>query len=222
MRARRAVVAFVVAVFGAFGVAACSGSDDRQSPASSSADNATRPFTLVALGDEATSLLQSESSIRQSWAQQFFLRGVPRSTSFVNLAQQSSTVAAARGAQLAVVRQVRPRVVVVLLGLDDVRAGERIGMFTDEYSGLLADLKAAGVDRILVATLPVAAGAVAPYNAAIRAEARRAGAVVVDLATRSVGGSVDARFGVFVPDADGQRTIADAFVAAYRGAFPDA
>ncbi|MBI2705192.1 MAG: hypothetical protein HYX32_07890, partial [Actinobacteria bacterium] len=70
--------------------------------------------------------------------------------------------------------------------------------------------------------LPVAAGAVGPYNDAIRGAARRAGAVVVDLAARSVSGSIDTRFGTFVPDAGGQQRIADAFAAAYRAAYPDA
>src|SRR5262249_28060763 len=81
IRIRAGADAVLVTVLGAVGGVACDSSSKGDAPSNASTGD-DQPFTLVALGDQATSLLQSESSIRESWAQRFFLRAVPRSTTF--------------------------------------------------------------------------------------------------------------------------------------------
>ncbi len=138
----------------------------------------------------------------------------PRKTVFVNGALDDATVARALATQVPLARELRPDIVEVWLGADDLRSGTSIQVFRGLFSQLLDQLQATGSPRVLVADLPAAYGVTtARYNDAIHRVVRDAGAQLVSLADVRV--NLVAVAGVIrQPDAASQEVIADAFATA--------
>jgi hypothetical protein len=156
--------------------------------------------TVLALGGRESAGDGLGDRLRDAWPYRVF-DALPRTTVFVNGARDDATVAHARTEQVPLARELRPDIVEVWLGADDVAARTPIRAFTSDFARLLGELRAAGARRILVADLPAAYGErAARYNNAIHRLVRDAGAELVALARARID----------------QRVIADAFAAAIK------
>lgn len=150
--------------------------------------------------------------LRDAWPYRVF-DTLPRSTVFVNNARDQATVAEALSEQVPLSRDLKPDLVEVWLGADDVAAGTPLPAFMRDLSRLIVMLRAAGAGRILVGDLPPAYGAAtARYNDAIHQVVRDAGAELVSLSRAGInlGPPREGR----LPDAASQPFIAAAFTTA--------
>jgi hypothetical protein len=168
---------------------------------------------VLALGGSATQGNALTDRLREGWPYRVFA-ALPRTTVFVNGALDGATVAEAISTQAPLARELKPDIVEMWLGAEDVRAATPIPAFTSSFSRLLTELRAAGAGRMLVADLPTAYGTGTPkYNDAIHRVVRDAGGELVPLARVRVNlvpaGSVASQ-----PDAASHAAIADAFTAA--------
>jgi lysophospholipase L1-like esterase len=201
----------MVAVLGG----ACSASRRTQGPPVSAEGNQPSR-TVLALGGSATEGEGLTDRLHDAWPYRVFGTAFPRSTVFVNGALDEATAVQALAAQVPLARELKPDVVEVWLGADDVAARTPIDAFTSTLGQLVDELRAAGARRILVADLPHAYGVdAAPYNAALRRVVRDNRAELVDLANAPVrlvsGGGRRSQ-----PDAVSHGVIADAFAAVLR------
>jgi len=205
MKHRRVILAVVAAV----ALAACSsGSKKGKGPAS--APSTGPAITVLALGGSATEGDGVRDRFRDAWPYLVFETAFPRSTIFVNGALDDATLQHAITTQTPLAAQLKPDLVEVWLGADDVTSGTPISQFRSELHQLLGLLQSSGVRRILVADLPRALGNIAPYNAAIHAEVAAAHAELVSLANAAI--TVAPTEGLTPqPDAASHRLIAAAF-----------
>lgn len=189
--------------------ACSSGSKTAKGPAATSSN--ARPLTVVALGGSATEGDGVPDRLREAWPYLVFDQAFPLSTVFVNGALDDATVAHAIAAQVPLATQLKPDVMEVWLGADDVGSATPIPEFTAEFTQLLALLRATGKGRIIVADLPLAfGGAVPAYNTAIHAVVAEAHAELVSLAHAPI--TLAPTDGLTPqPDARSHRLIADAF-----------
>jgi hypothetical protein len=170
--------------------------------------------TVLALGGRASAGDGLGDRLRDAWPYRVF-DALPRPTVFVNGARDDATVARALADQAPLARELRPDIVEVWLGEEDIGARTPIRAFTSEFARLLTELRAAGARRILVADLPAAYGErTARYNSAIHQVVRDAGAEIVALARARI--DLGSPRGDRLPDAASQRVIADAFAAAIK------
>lgn len=114
----------------------------------------------VAVGASDSLGFGTADPIRQAWPQRFFDAALPPGATFVNLAVAGSTVADAERQQLPYAAPLRPTVVTVFLGVNDLRAGVAPATFGSQLRSLLMDLRAgnepgAGPSpTVLVANVP--------------------------------------------------------------------
>ena len=200
----------VTAAMVALCACACSADRNANGPPSDADENVPSK-TLLALGGRATAGDGLGDRLRDAWPYRVF-DAQPRPTVFVNAARDHATVAEARSEQVPLARELRPDIVEVWLGADDIDDGTSIPAFTRDFSSLLSELHAAGARRVLVADVPAEySNKAARYNGAIHQVARDADAEVVALADADI--DLSPR-GDPEPDAASQRVIADAFAAA--------
>jgi lysophospholipase L1-like esterase len=202
---RHSIVAVVVFV----ALAACSpGSKARKGPPS--APSTGPVVTVLALGGSATEGDGVRDRLRNAWPYLVFRTAFPRSTVFVNGALDDATLQHAITTQAPLAAQLKPDVVEVWLGADDVTAATPITLFRSEFRQLLDLVHSSGARRILVADLPPALGNVASYNTVIHAEVANASAELVSLATTAI--TVAPTDGLRPqPDAPSHQLIAAAF-----------
>ena len=183
MRAARSVLA-VVTMIGL--LASCGGgSSSAKVPAESSPSS--RALTVYAIGGSATEGDGVPDRLRDAWPYLVFHNAFPASTVFVNGALDNATVRNAIGAQVPLAAQLKPDVVEVWLGADDLVAATPIPEFTSNFTELISALQSAGAGRIIVADLPRAFGAAVPaYNAAIHTVVSRAHVELVPLASAGI------------------------------------
>jgi lysophospholipase L1-like esterase len=207
MRPRNSTLA--VAAVALVALAACSsGSKTEKGPASSPSTGPA--ITVLALGGSATEGDGVPDRLRDAWPYLVFQTAFARSTIFVNGALDDATLQHAITAQVPLATQLKPDVIEVWLGADDLTARTPISLFRAEFHQLLDLLYSSGARRILVADLPPALGNVAPYNAAIHAEVAAASAALVSLAHIPV--ALAPTDGLAPqPDAASHRLIAAAF-----------
>jgi lysophospholipase L1-like esterase len=203
---RRHLVLVIVALVA---LTACStGSKTAKGPAASPSTGPA--ITVLALGGSATEGDGVPDRLRDAWPYLVFQTAFPRSTIFVNGALDNATLQHAITAQAPLAAQLKPDVVEVWLGADDVTARTPITLFRSEFRQMLDLLHASGARRILVADLPPALGNTAPYNAAIRTEVAAAHAELVSLANTAI--TLEPTDGLTPqPDATSHRLIAAAF-----------
>jgi hypothetical protein len=170
--------------------------------------------TVLALGSRESAGDGLGDRLRDAWPYRVF-DALPRPTVFVNGARDDATVAHALAEQVPLARELRPDIVEVWLGADDVAARTPIRAFTSDFARLLGELRAAGARRILVGDLPAAYGErTARYNKAIHRLVRDAGVELVALARARI--DLGSPRGDGLPGAPSQRVIADAFAAAIK------
>jgi lysophospholipase L1-like esterase len=207
MRRRRAPVAGAALALIAF--ASCSfGSKRANGPAS--APSTGPAITVLALGGSATEGDGVPDRLRDAWPYLVFRNAFPRSTIFVNGALDDSTLEHAIVSQAPLAAQLRPDLVEIWLGADDVTSATPISLFRAELRQLLKLLHAADAPRILVADLPPALGNTKQYNAAIDAEVAAAHGELVSLANLTI--TLEPTDGLTPqPDTASHRLIAAAF-----------
>ncbi len=202
---RRYVVLTVVALVA---LGACSTASKSKGPASEPSTGPT--ITVLALGGSATEGDGVRDRLRDAWPYLVFETAFPRSTVFVNGALDDATLQHAITAQAPLAAQLKPDVIEVWLGADDVTARTPISLFRAEFHQLLDLLHASGARRIIVADLPPALGSTAPYNTAIHAQVAAAHAELVSLANVAIAlGPTDGL--TPQPDTASHRLIAAAF-----------
>jgi lysophospholipase L1-like esterase len=206
---RRPVTATVLLVTALLALSACStGSKSATGPAS--APSTGPVLTVLALGGSATEGDGVGDRLRDAWPYLVFEHAFPRSTVFVNGALDDATLQHALTAQAPLADELKPAVIEVWLGADDVTDRTPPSIFRTELHELLARLHASGAPRILVADLPSALGEVAPYNAAVHAEVAAAHVELVSLAHAAI--SLAPTDGLPPqPDTASHRVIAAAF-----------
>lgn len=167
--------------------------------------------TVVSIGGSATEGDGVRNRLQEAWPYLVFRNALPLSTVFVNAALDDATVAHALTSQVPVATELKPDLVEVWLGADDLQAATPIPVFTTGLTQLIQRLRASTSTRVLVADLPISFGARAgPYNTAIRAIVTATGAELVSLATATV--TLAPVKGLTPqPDAGGNRAIAAAF-----------
>jgi lysophospholipase L1-like esterase len=203
---RRHLVLVIVALVA---LTACStGSRSVKGPAASPSTGPA--ITVLALGGSATEGDGVRDRLRDAWPYLVFQTAFPRSTIFVNGALDDATLQHAITAQAPLAAQLKPDVIEVWLGADDVTARTPISLFRAEFHQLLDLLHSSGARRIIVADLPAALGNTAPYNAAIHADVTAAQAELVSLANTEI--TLEPTDGLTLqPDAASHRLIAAAF-----------
>ncbi len=112
------------------------------------------PTAYVAIGASDALGFGTPDPIRQAWPQVFFTKRLPPGATFVNLAVAGSTVQAALAQQLPYVSALRPTVVTVFLGVNDIRAGVSAARFGEEIGTLLRSLRTDGSPTVLVGNIP--------------------------------------------------------------------
>jgi lysophospholipase L1-like esterase len=203
---RRHVILTLVSVVA---LAACS-TESKNGSNLASAPSTGPTVTVLALGGSATEGDGVPDRLREAWPYLVFQTAFPRSTIFVNGALDDATLQHAITAQAPLAAQLKPDVVEVWLGADDVTARTPIPLFSAELRQLLELLHSSGARRILVADLPSALGNTAPYNHAIHAEVAATHAELVSLANTAI--TVAPTDGLTPqPDAASHRLIARAF-----------
>jgi lysophospholipase L1-like esterase len=190
----------------ALAVGACSGGGGSEAPGAAP----ERPAEVyMAVGADATLGIGTESPLVDEWPKVLFRTALPRSTVFVNAAQEGATVADALDDQLTLAEEVEPTLVTVWLSRDDLAAGTPVADYEAGLGALVHALRRGGEARVLVANAPDVAGVppatVAAYNDAIARVAAAEDAELVDLHALGVEAE---------PDREGQARVAEAFASA--------
>ncbi len=142
---------------------------------------------VLAIGGRTTEGDGIRNRLQAAWPYLVFHDAFPRSTVFVNGALDEATVASALETQAPLAAELKPDVVEVWLGADDLAVATRLSDFTSSLTDLIIRLRQAGSRRILVADLPEAyGGRVAAYNAVIRDVVARTKTELVPLANAGI------------------------------------
>ena len=213
MRRRAAQAWASTALVLVFAFGACSESH----PAPNATNNSTGKSTiLVTIGGSATEGDGVPDRFRDAWPYILFDEAFPISTSLVNAALDDATVARAQADQLPLAREVKPQVVAIWLGTDDLAQHTPVAYFSSELRTLIEELRATGAQRILVADLPRAFGAgVREYDTAIRRVVQSTNATFVELENAPISLVTD-RGSAEQPDTASHRVIATAFEQALK------
>ena len=193
---------------------ACTGGS-HPAPSASAGDNA-KPTTLLTIGGSATEGDGVPDRFRDAWPYLLFDEAFPVSTSLVNAALDDATVANAEVDQLPLAREVKPQVVAVWLGIDDLAQHTPIDQFSSGLHTLIEELRANGAQRILVADLPRVFGVgAAAYDTATRSVVQSTNATFVELENAAI--SLRPSRGLAdQPDTASHRVIATAFERALK------
>jgi GDSL-like lipase/acylhydrolase family protein len=210
-RARDAIR--VVSVVSALALAATACSSRSRSSAPPVTTAPGRPQTVLAIGGSATEGDGVDDRLRNAWPYLVFRESFPVSTVFVNGALDDATAEKAVVDQAPLANELKPGVVEIWLGADDLAVATPLPAFTLSFTRLIDTLKADGARRILVADLPGAYGErAAAYNAAIHAVVAGTHAELVSLSGVSI--TLAPTDGLAPqPDAGSHRLVATAFEA---------
>lgn len=233
--AARAVLS-VLSVAGMF-VAGCSSGSSV-----GTADTATAapPQTYVAVGASESVGVGAERRLLEAWPQVLFRTALDRSTVFVNLGVEGSTLAEALDDQVPLALELRPTVVTIWLNVNDLVAGVPAATYEQQLTQLVRALCQDGRARVLVANTPPVdelpayqglAGSrfpppeevrarVAAYNEAIERVVDAEGADLVDLHAAGTQAVADGTFASLVaddgfhPSTEGHARVAEVFAEA--------
>ncbi len=189
--------------------AGCSAST--RSKAVPTATDAGPKETVLAIGGSATEGDGVRDRLVNAWPYLVFHQALPVSTIFVNGSLDDATAANAVAQQAPLATELKPDIVEVWIGADDLQSATPIPVFTMAMTKLLQTLRVSATERILVADLPAAYGAgAARYNAAIDAVVRATHSELIDLASTAI---TLAKVNGLPPQPDtpSQRMIATAF-----------
>jgi lysophospholipase L1-like esterase len=186
-----------------------------RSPGLAGAVNA-KATTLLTIGGSATEGDGLPDRLHDAWPYLLWDQAFPVSTSLVNAALDDATIKNAQADQLPLAQEVKPQVVAVWLGIDDLAQHTPIDQFAAELRALIDELRATGAQRILVADLPDAFGAGAvSYNTATRSVVQSTKATLVELEHAAI--SIAPSRGLAdQPDAAAHRVVVSAFEQALK------
>ncbi len=205
----RALGAFLLALV----LAACAGTH-RAAPVPAAAGGPA--VKLVTIGGSATEGDGLADRLREAWPYLVYHDAFGRASTLVNAALDDATVENAISQQLPLVQEVKPDVVAIWLGADDLRQSTPMSAFTSGLTALIDGVRAVGTRTILVATLPLSLGPGATkYDASIRDVVMATHSVLVELQRSDVPLTSPDRFPA-QPNAAGQRVVARAFADALR------
>lgn len=158
----RILVAISVLAF-----AACSSGSHAKASSPPAAPTAATE-TVLAIGGSATEGDGVRDRLQDAWPYIVFRDDLPSSAAFVNGALDDATVAHALATQAPLAKELKPDIVEIWLGADDLVAATPIEAFTLTFTRLVETLRADGSRRILIGDLPAAYGTRTPqYNIAI-------------------------------------------------------
>jgi lysophospholipase L1-like esterase len=147
------------------------------------ATNAGPTVTVLALGGSATEGDGVRNRLQQAWPYLVFHDALPLSAVLVNGALDHATVASAITSEAPLAAELKPDIVEVWLGADDLLAATPIPSFTVSFTKLVNALRTTATTRVLVGDLPAAYGSnAAHYNDAIHAVVTDTHAELVPLA----------------------------------------
>ena len=194
----------------------------------------SHPVVYVAIGASDSYGVGADDPATESWPAAL-ARYLPPGTHFVNLGVPGILLHRAVEVELPVALDAHPTLVTVWLAVNDLAAGVPLPRYRHDLGVLLGTLRRATHARVLIANvpdlalLPAFAGytgltpVIAAWNAAIAAEARAHGAILVDLYAhwRDL-----AQHPEYVgpdglhPTAEGYRRLADLFWRIYLASRP--
>ena len=166
--------------------------------------------TVLAIGDRATEGDGIPDRLHNAWPYLVYNDRVPRSAVFVNGALDDATVASVLEEQTVLARELKPDVVEMWIGADNLREGTPPGAFATGLTVAIDTLRSYGTRRIVVADLPIAYGDVTAYNAEIQRVVSETKTELVPLHRVEVTLNQDQ------PDTASHRRIADTFAAQIR------
>ena len=220
-RVRFGVSAFTAALL-AIALPSCSASRPASLPSSVRRD---APINAVMVGDGASLSFRGPITVTNSWPQLFFREALPRNATFVNLATFFATTGEARDREGAVLAPLHANLVMVFVGFRDFEENVPVAKFASDLAGLLDDIRRAGVRKVLLAIPPTPDRKLVAYASVVaRSAAMAHGALAitaVDLRPLALSYVPDTSER-FIPTVESQRTIADAFIAAYKKIAPSA
>jgi GDSL-like Lipase/Acylhydrolase family len=195
--------------FAAVLLASCTGGDGNQQAAAR--DDAGARQTLLVIGS-GTALGDSlPDPLRDAWPRLLYVDAFPRATVFVNAAARDQTASAAITDQAPLVRELKPRTVIVWIGTNEVTDAVPLEQFRSDVVHLLEAIRSAGVNAIFVGQLPDLGPTTPSYNAVLADASTRTGA-------RFVTGTGGSRTVVDddLTDIGDHRAVARAFVQAVQ------
>jgi acyl-CoA thioesterase I len=192
------------------------------------------PFVYVAIGASDSYGVGTDEPARESWPA-VLARYLPPGTHFVNLGVPGILLHRAIEVELPVALDAHPTLVTVWLAVNDLAAGVPLPQYRHDLGVLLRTLRQATHARVLIANVPDLTllpafrayrglgPVVVAWNAAIAAEARAHGAIVVDVYARWRDLALHPEYvgpdGLH-PTAEGYRRLAELFWRAYRTSQP--
>ncbi len=198
-------------------VSACSGSPARTVPT----EPQTPPnevFNAVVVGDGASTSFVGRTAFRDSWPQVFFRTALPRTATFFNLSTRFSTTGEAIERQVPQLPALKPKVVAIWLGIDDIGEGVSPQQYALDLQAVVLDAHSAGATIVLVANIPDEVTNAAQFNAAASLRVTSSDAVLVDLRPLTITFDASADGRRYQPDTSSLASIANAFATSYRSA----
>jgi lysophospholipase L1-like esterase len=195
------------------------------------------PFVYVAIGASDSYGVGTDEPARESWPA-VLARYLPPGTHLVNLGVPGILLHRAVEVELPVALDAHPTLVTVWLAVNDLAAGVPLPRYRHDLGVLLGTLRHATHDRVLIANVPDLTllpafrayrglgPVVVVWNAAIAAEARAHGAILVDVYAHWRDLALHPEYvgpdGLH-PTAEGYRRLAEFFWRVYRAStFPRA
>jgi lysophospholipase L1-like esterase len=192
------------------------------------------PFVYVAIGASDSYGVGTDDPATKSWPA-VLARYLPPGTHFVNLGVPGILLHRAVEVELPVALDARPTLVTVWLAVNDLAAGVPLPQYRHDLGVLLRTLRHATHARVLIANVPDLTllpafrayhglgPVVVAWNAAIAAEARAHGAILVDVYAHWRDLALHPEYvgpdGLH-PTAEGYRRLAELFWRVYRASRP--
>lgn len=111
-------------------------------------------LVYVAIGASETVGAGSKEPLREAWPQVLFRTALPHGATFVNLGIPGTTVTGALRRELPYAIDLRPDLVTVWLNVNDLVAGVDPEHFGRTLGRLVSELRAGGVEDVLIANTP--------------------------------------------------------------------
>ena len=138
-------------------------------------------FSIAIIGDSASSF-RDGVAVRDLWPAQFVRQAMPQTATLFNLSGRFNTADRATRRSVPLLSAVKPKVVVIWLGFDDVFENVDPKQFADNVLQVVRSSQAAGATTVLVGTLPGELPGADSYNQQLRLSIGSA-AIIVETST---------------------------------------
>lgn len=211
MRAKRVTrLLAVVAVVG-FGVAGCSSDPKPFVPAPVAA---SAVFNFAIIGDSA-SAFRDGLAYREFWSSQFARDAMPQTATMYTLSGRFNTAGNSVRRSVPLLSTVKPKVVVIWLGFDDLSEQTDAGEYGRDVLQVVQASRDEGAETVLVGTLPDELPDAERYNQELRRSIGDAATIVEMTNVPMNFERVDDRD---VPTSESLARIASTFASAYNAA----